>query len=374
MADQALVAANTRFALKLYNQIVGQGSGRNIFISPASVSLALAMTYNGAEGATREAMAEALELAGLSMEDVNHASAELLRSLQQDDAGVRLAIANSLWARKGIAFDPDFLRRNQKYYRAQIEELDFASPRAAAVINGWVSDQTEGKIERIIDRVPAEAVLFLINAIYFKGDWTHKFDKRKTREDFFTLLDGREQQHPMMAQSGEFFYQETKDFQAIMLPYGDGRLSMAAFLPAENSSLDVFHERLDYEHWAEWKQQFRKKEGRIVLPRFKLEYEVSLNDPLKALGMAVAFDPRQADFSAMSPDTRVNIDEVKHKTFVEVNEEGTEAAAVTAVKMTLAAFMPSQPFSMIVDRPFFCAIVDNQTGLVLFMGSIVEPR
>jgi serine protease inhibitor len=178
----------------------------------------------------------------------------------------------------------------------------------------------------------------------------------------------------MMAQSGEFFYQETKDFQAIMLPYGDGQLSMAVFLPAENSSLEAFHERLDHKHWTDWKRQFRKKEGRIVLPRFKLEYEVSLNDPLKQLGMAVVFDPRRADFSAMCPGTRVNIDEVKHKTFVEVNEEGTEAAAVTAVTMTLAAFMPSQPFSMVVDRPFFCAIVDNQTGLVLFMGSIVEPR
>jgi serine protease inhibitor len=374
MADNEVVSANTRFAFKLYREIIRRDSAKNVFVSPASVSLALAMTYNGAEGATREAMAEALELAGLERREVNQAGIELLRSLEQNDSGVRLAIANSLWAKKGIAFDPDFLRRNQKYYRAQIEELDFADPRAAAVINGWVSDRTEGKIERIIDQVQAEAVLFLINAIYFKGDWTHKFDKRKTREDSFMLLDGREQQHPMMVQSGEFPYYETRDFQAIMLPYGDRRLSMTVFLPAENSSLAAFQERLDYEHWTEWKKQFRKKEGRIVLPRFKLEYEVSLNDPLKQLGMTLAFDPRRADFSAMCPDARVNIDEVKHKTFVEVNEEGTEAAAVTGVTMTLTAFMPSQPFSMVVDRPFFCMITDHKTGLVLFMGSIVEPR
>lgn len=374
MAKSEIVAANTRFAFKLYREIAEHDSGNNVFISPASIALALAMTYNGAAGETRRAMASVLELEGLSLEDVNRANAELVDTLAGLDPKVRLAIANSLWARQGVTFDSDFLRRNKTSYHAEIETLDFGNPRAPDTINAWVRKHTEGKIEKILDGIDEGAVLFLINAIYFKGNWSKQFDKRLTRKNDFTLPDGRRVQLSMMSQNGKYQYYEEKDFQAVSLPYGNGRLSMYIFLPAERSSLATFQRSLDSKRWTAWMSRFEELQGSIALPRFKLEYSATLNEPLKALGMAPAFDAKRADFSAMCPDTQVKIDEVKHKTFVEVNEEGTEAAAVTSVGITLTAFIPERTFNMVVDRPFFCAIRDNQSGTVLFMGAILDPR
>jgi serine protease inhibitor len=370
-----LVAANTRFAFKLFAELGKQQPGQNIFISPASIALALAMVYNGASGATQREMAEALELAAMSLEDINRANAELLRTMAHADPQVRLVIANSLWARKGIAFDPDFLRRGQEFYKAEIEELDFTNPSAASIINSWVRQRTNGKIEKIIDRIDAAAILFLLNAIYFKGNWTTQFDKRQTKVGAFHLIDGGRKQHPMMAQSGKYSYYQGRGFQAVSLPYGSRRLSMYVFLPEERSSLEAFQKTLNDKNWNAWMQQFHEMEGNIVLPQFKLEYEVKLNEALKTLGITTAFDSRRADFARMCTGTAraISIDEVKHKTFVEVNEEGTEAAAVTSVGMVLAAFTPKQTFTLIVDRPFFCAIQDNQSGTILFMGSIVDP-
>jgi serine protease inhibitor len=374
MAEQALFAANTRFAFKLFAELAQQSRGRNIFISPTSIALALSMTYNGARGETRRAISHALELGEMQPDDLNRANAGLSQSLQQLDPQVHLAIANSLWARAGLAFKPDFTRRNQEFYQAQIEQLDFADPRAPATINAWVKQNTNGKIERIVDQINRDALLFLINAIYFKGAWARQFDQRLTKDAPFTLLDGRPKQLPLMSQSGKYRYYEGQGFQSASLPYGGGRLSMYVFLPDQRSSLEAFTQELNRKRWDEWMPRYRETEGRIALPRFKLEYETTLNDALQALGMAIAFSSR-ADFGDMcSSEPHVCVDEVKHKTFVEVNEQGTEAAAVTSVGMMRASFSPQRTFSMIVDRPFFCAIRDNQTGTILFMGSIVEPK
>ena len=376
MPDIALIAATTRFAFKLYSQVVGQNRDVNVFLSPASVALALAMAYNGAVGETRQAIAAALELGELDPEEVNHAAGAVLQELEHLDPRARLAIANSLWVNQDVILEPAFVERNREVYRAELAGLNFADPRSVAVINAWVREHTHGKIERIIEQIDASAILFLINAIYFKGDWTWQFDRKQTRDAPFTLLDGRQKLHPMMRQSGSYPYYEGDGFQAISLPYGAGRLSMYIFLPAPRSSLDALNRHLGSTRWNTWMRRFRKTEGSIALPRFKLEYEVTLNEALKALGMGVAFDPRRADFSAMCAHTaqKVYLNEVRHKTFVEVNEEGTEAAAVTSAGMVLAAFTPSRSFHMVVDRPFFCAIRDNQTGLILFMGAIVEPQ
>ena len=371
MPQNALAVANTRFAFKLFAQLAQRESGKNIFISPASVFLALAMTYNGAGGETQRGMAEALELAGMSLDQVNRAGAELLRSLRSIDPQVRLAVANSLWGRQGIVFDREFLRRCAEFYGAEVQTLDFADPRALATINGWVRQHTEGKIEKILDRLGGDMLMVLLNAIYFKGNWTRTFDRQRTEQRAFHLLGGGQKQLPLMAQSGEYQYCEDQGFQAISLPYGGGRLSMYVFLPAEGSGLAAFQQRLSDASWGAWMQQFRKTEGTIALPRFKLEYDVSLNGALQALGMADAFS-RRADFAGMGAGA-LKIDEVRHKTFVEVNEEGTEAAAVTAVTMMRASFVSKRTFRMVVDRPFFCAIRDNQSGTILFMGAIVDP-
>ena len=376
VVDGRLVSANTKFGFKLFAEIVKQDAGKNIFISPSSVAFALAMTYNGAGGETQRAMARTLELQGINLEEVNRANAALKITLENLDPKVQLVIANSLWAGKGIIFKPEFMKRNKNFYEAEVENLDFNDPSASSIINAWVSRKTNKKIEKIVDDpIDPLTVLFLINAIYFKGNWTVEFDKIKTKEGIFTLLDGTKKKHPMMSQSGDYRYFRGQNFQAVSLPYGDGRMSMYIFLPDKNSSLKEFYQSLNVGNWERWMLRFREMQGDIVLPRFKLKYEANLNDTLKVLGMEVAFDDKRANFGNMCPisvNANVFIKKVKHKTFVEVNEEGTEAAAVTSVEMVLTGIR--KRFRMVVDRPFFCAIRDDKTGTVLFMGSIVEPK
>ncbi|MEQ8467011.1 serpin family protein [Coleofasciculus sp. E1-EBD-02] len=368
-----IVEANTKFGFKLFSEILQQDSNKNVFISPTSVAIALAMTYNGASGETQAAIANALELQGMSLSEVNQANEALKTTLENADSDIQLSIANSLWVRQGISFKPDFLRRNQEFYDAKVTDLDFANPEVKRIINNWVKENTNGKIPQIISEIQPNDILFLINAIYFKGNWMEQFDKEQTVERPFYLVDGTQKEHPMMSQSGEYQYYEDDTVQAISLPYGKGRLSFYVFLPRENISLDTFEQQLTPENWQQWMNRFGKRDGSIVLPRFKLEYEIQLNKALKALGMDVAFDDR-ADFSNMTEED-VLINQVKHKTFVEVNEEGTEAAAATSIGMVLtSAAIPQPPFEMVVDRPFFCAIRDNQTGTILFMGSIREPK
>ena len=372
MAESSLIGANTDFAFKLFGEVTRHERGKNIFISPASVALALALAANGARGPTWRAIAQELELGDLDPDSLNRANAELLHSLGQLDPQIKLAIANSLWARRGVALEPDFLRSCREIYHADVATLDFASGDSAARINSWVKQHTNGKIERIIDQIGQDAALFLINAIYFKGEWSRQFDRRLTEDGRFTTLGGAARQHPLMSQHGSYQYHETAEFQALSLPYGSGRAVMDIFLPAQRSSLAEFCRSLNGANWQRWHGKFATTEGALQLPRFKLAYETKLNDTLKALGMDIAFGPA-ADFSGMSRAEKLHIDEVKHKTFVEVNEAGTEAAAVTSVGMMRATFMPKKTFRMVVDRPFFCAIRDTATGAILFMGAIVDP-
>ncbi|MBD2489656.1 serpin family protein [Aulosira sp. FACHB-615] len=372
-ADTKLVNANNKFGFKLFSEVLqAEGSEKNIFISPTSVAIALAMTYNGASGSTQQAMAKTLELQGLSLPAINSNYAALKSSLENPDANVQLNIANSLWVNKDVNLRPDFLQRNQEFYKAKVANLDFKSASALNSINNWVNDNTQGKINKIVDQIQPNQVLFLINAIYFKGQWSEKFDKSQTAEHPFYSAPGQQKRHSMMSQTGEYKYYENEQFQAVSLPYGkDGKVSFYVFLPKQNSNLKSFYQNLNAQNWETWLTQFRSQEGFIRLPKFKTDYEVTLNDALKALGMQEAFSS-QANFSGMGKDLAIS--EVKHKTFVEVNEEGTEAAAATSVGIVATSLRDKpEPFRMIVDRPFFCAIRDNQTGSILFMGSILEP-
>jgi serine protease inhibitor len=358
-------------AFNLFNTLSKQQPNQNIFISPTSVALALSMTYNGVSGETKQEMTKVLELTGMTPQEINAANQALQNSLQKVDPNVQVSIANSLWAKQGFSLKPEFQQTNQEYYKANLTELDFMNPQAPSIINNWVSQKTQGKIDRIVDQISPEQVLFLINAIYFKGNWETPFDKSQTANKTFSLPDGTSKQHPMMSQAGSYGYYETDKFQAVSLPYGEeGALAMYIFLPDSNSNLATFLQQLTPENWNQWMQilKFRREDGRIEIPRFKMEYEVELNSTLIALGMAGIFDISKADFSPMTDDN-VAVDSVKHKTFVEVNEEGTEAAAVTSMEVS---FCP--PFQMNVDRPFFCAIQDHTTGTILFMGTIVDPQ
>lgn len=374
--DLGLAEAHTQFGFKLFGELTRGKEEKNLFVSPTSVAIALTMALDGASGPTREAMAKALGIEGMSPAKVNELSAALFTSLGQPGSKARLDIANSLWARQGIQVKPDFASTMKNLYGARIATLDFNNPQTLGVINGWVKEKTQNKIPTIIDRIDPQSVLYLINAIYFKGTWQRTFDAQKTRDAPFYLADAGQKNVPMMSQSGHYPYFRGERFQALRLPYGDGRISMLIFLPDKDSSLKAFLGSLSAESWGPWMERFRRTEGRIKLPRFKMEYAATLNEPLKRIGMELAFDPAMADFSNMlETSERAYISEVRHKTFVEVNEEGTEAAAATSVGIALTSVRP-QPqkiFVMEMDHPFFCAIRDERTGEILFMGMVTNP-
>ncbi len=370
--DPKLVAANTRFGFKLFSALLKQDGNKNVFVSPSSVAIALSMVYNGASGETQQQMAKTLELQGMGLDALNQENADLKALLASSDTGVQLAIANSLWVRRGVPFKPAFLQHNRDFYGAQVTDLDFADPTATTTINDWVKQSTRGKITKIVDGLKPDDVMFLINAIYFKGGWTKTFDTSETVNKPFHLAPGKQKSYPMMAQSGSYRYYENAQFQAVSLPYGKKRVSLYIFLPKQSSNLANFSKTLTAENWQRWMGQFKTQSGSIQVPRFKLEYEVELKDALSALGMPIAFDPKATFDNLSSLSTK--IDQVKHKTFVEVNEEGTEAAAATSIGIVTTSMPTDEPFEFTVDRPFFCAIRDNQTGTVLFMGSIVDPK
>lgn len=371
--DPRIAAANTRFAFKLFSGIAEQDAGKNVFISPQSVAVVLATACTGARGETREAMVKTLELQGISMEDINRGNAALKGVLASLDPKIRLNIANSLWAREGLPFEQDFIETSDKFYGAKVENLDFADPGAPRYINAWVKDKTEGKIEKIVDKINPDTILFLINAIYFKGSWSKGFDPEKTAEGVFNLPGGRQKKHPMMSRSGTYSYLQEPGFQAVSLPYGSGAVSMYVFLPDQGSSLTEFHRSLNARNWEGWMSRFGETKGNVVLPRFKSDYKLCLNDTLKSLGLGIAFDRNRADFRNMiNGRDNVFISKVEHKTFAEINEEGTEAAAITS--LTFGVTCVRDEFNMVVDRPFFLAIRDNRTGTILFMGSVVDPQ
>jgi serine protease inhibitor len=374
--DPRLVAANSKFGFKLYSSIARESAGKNVFISPASVAIALAMTYNGAEAETQKAMASTLEFDSMSLDDLNRGFAALRACLTSPDPKVKLEIANSLWAKQGVKFKPAFIERNKEFFGAEVTTLDFGDPGSPAKINSWVKQKTNGKIDQIVDQIDPMNVLYLINAIYFKGAWQDEFKKDSTKDEPFTTAGGDHPNVPMMHQSGSYRYLESDGFQAVSLPYGGGRVSMYVFLPSEGSDLAKLQKSLTAQNWDQWMSKFGKFPGEIGIPRFKVEFDVTLNDALSSLGMGIAFDPNRANFRGMAElDENISISRVKHKTFCEVNEEGTEAAAVTSVEMrATSAMRPQKPFRMIVDRPFYFAIRDNQSGAILFMGSIIDPR
>jgi serine protease inhibitor len=264
-------------------------------------------------------------------------------------------------------FHPSFLQRTGRYYHAEIDRLNFESPEALARINGWVSRETKGKIPQILrpaDVTPA-TTLVLLNAIYFKGAWTKSFDARETRPGTFRLADGREKQVPTMARTDEFRFLRGEGFRGVELAYASGRFSMYVLVPDEQISLAKLESQLSMENWARWLRTSEVARHTIRIPRFKLDYETELKEPLSTLGMEVAFGSG-ADFSEMLPSSP-GISKVRHKTFVEVNEEGTEAAASTAVNMARGG----RAFS--ANRPFLCVIRESRTGEMLFLGAVQDP-
>lgn len=372
----SIVEQGNDFGFQTYRMLAN--SQENMMISPVSIGMALDMTYNGAAGATREAMAAALKIQGIDLDRLNQNNQALLYLLSTADAKVSLDIANSLWLRNGFELNQDFSDRVETHYLATLQTLDFSDPKAPAVINKWVEENTRGMIEEIITPpIDPAAVMFLINAVSFKGEWTSPFDQELTSEQDFKTGSGQMVQVPMMFQRGSFDYLKAADFQALRMPYGEeDRIAMYLFLPNEEANLEQFQEQLNQANWKSWLTLFESGEGSVMLPRFTMEYEKSLNPVLTDLGMGIAFEAGKADFSDMAAAEasghELYISEVKHKTYIQVDEVGTKAAAATSVEIGLTS-MPVNDFELKFDRPFFFAIQDKETGAILFMGSVGDP-
>jgi serpin B len=371
----ALVRGNTAFAVDLYRTLASKPG--NLFCSPLSISTALAMTYAGARTETETEMAAALHF-GLPQERLHQAFAELDRRLAAAQTGDRFTLhtANGLWLERSFPFRESYLGLVKAGYGAEFRAADFvgAAEAARAEINAWTEDRTEGKIR---DLVPAGAlsqatVLVLVNAIYFKAAWGQEFDKNATAPASFHVSPEQDAAVQLMHRTGSFPYSENELAQVVELPYSGGGMSMVVVLPRSPDGLAKLEDALTAERLGQWISALGDKRVTLVLPRFRIEHSVTLNDALGSLGMRRAF--ADADFSGMVQGGGVFISEVLHKAFVEVDEQGTEAAAATAVIMMKAsAEAPEKPIVFRADHPFLFLIRDQVTGSILFVGRVADP-
>ena len=363
------------FGFRLLRSLT-DGNGKNVIVSPLSVSLALAMTYNGAAGGTRTAIAKTLGAAALSDEAFNNDNRLLLDTIKKADPAVQMEVANALWTQSGFAVSPDFLKVNRDSYDATLDSLDFAGnpQHAMDTINSWVNQKTHAKIPKILDVVDSATVLVLTDAVYFKGRWAVPFDKKQTVPRAFYLHGGTTVNAPMMVENGDYPYFENDAYQAIRLSYGNDRFAMYVFLPRKPGGLPNLLRKFDAARWTEMTDKLADRKGEIVLPKFESTYGEQLNDALKSMGMGVAFSDR-ANFSRIHPPPpQLAISDVEHKTYFKVDEEGTEAAAATSVGIVALAMREEPPpFEMVVDRPFFCAITERHSGALLFAGVVTDP-
>jgi serine protease inhibitor len=369
-AELEVIRGSNIFAMDLLRQsVTSRPEAANVFLSPLSASMALGMTMNGAAGQTWTQMRGMLGFEGLEEPAINEAYRALIDLLLDLDPAVTFGLGNSIWTRLGLAVIPDFYDRVREYFGAEVQELDFSDPATLEIINGWVEDATHGRIDEILGEIGPNDVMYLINAIYFLADWTAQFDRARTEERPFIRTDGSTVTVPLMSQTGEFRYFHAEDARGIELPYGGGAFTAVAVLPRDGASLAELVAELDAARWADWMDRLDAREpdrAYVALPRFEIEYEQLMNDDLQALGMVDAFGP--ADFSRMVQGGGIWVDRVVQKTFVRVDEEGTEAAAATIVVM-----VESAPPEFVFDRPFLFAIRERLSGTVLFVGVIGDP-
>jgi len=373
--EEELIGAGDDFTFAFLAQVAAtEDPGTNLFVSPLSASMALGMALAGAENETFTAMRDALGLEGIPREEIGASYHSLIGLLTELDPSVQMEIGNSVWLRSG--FDPEaaYLEEVEADFGARVSTLDFADPAAADTINAWVSEATGGEIDGIVTPpISPLTVAFLINAIYFRGDWTIQFDPADTRPGPFRREDGTVVTAPLMHLfDGEFPFAWTPEYTAVELPYGGEAFAMTLVLPPEGVTLADFVAELDSDAWKLILDSLSPREPPVVLPKFRLEYDKQLNEVLKAMGMEPAFDPSVADFSRMHRDAldmQLHVSEVKQKAFVEVDEKGTTAAAVTSVEVGVT----SAPIGFTADRPFLFAIRERLSGTILFVGMVFDP-
>jgi serpin B len=379
--DPAIIAADNAFGLNALRALQSGDGSTNIAISPLSLSLALQVLYNGAVGPTQQRIAEALQLGSLTTQQVNDGNAALQASLINADAQVQLKVANSLWVRSGDrAVLPSFLQMNQTYYGATIGDVAGAPDS----VNAWVAMETDGQISQIL--APgnySSSIAIIANAVYFKGPWTTSFDPNATVSRAFMLDNGTSKQVPMMQQQGTFSYLHGDGFQLVRLPYAKERFSMTVLLPDSGTSLTTLISAITADQFNAWVGQMQPSYGAVALPRFAADAATDMVPVLENLGMTIAFNcltpgstsayslPALPDFSALSSD-HVCVQGVAHEVRVQVDEAGTVAAAGTAVTVVTTAV--EQPlYTMTMDHPFLYVIRDDETGLLMFIGTMVDP-
>lgn len=387
---QLIVAGNSKFALELYAKL--RSKKGNLFFSPYSISTALAMTHAGARGVTESQMAGVLHFPVITKPDTE-LSSKLIREKQRfasvfgkiikdlnsrsKKGGYELRVANALWGQEDYGFLGEFLELIKTNYGGRLNEVDFvrAAETARKSINTWVEKKTNNKIKELISKGVLNSMtrLVLTNAIYFKGNWAKQFKEDRTKESPFTLTSGRKVDAAMMNQTGQFNYMETESFQALVLPYVDDELSMIILLPKEFDGLDEFEKTLTAENLSKWLGKLRNRKVIVSIPKFKMTSQFALASVLKSMGMINAFSPN-ADFSGMNGRRDLFISAVIHKAYVDVNEEGTEAAAATAVTMKLTSVGPTRIPVFRADHPFLFLIRDNHSGSILFIGRVMNPN
>ncbi len=366
-----LVKADNTFTFNLFNALP-ESRGKNVMVSPLSISLALSMTLNGADGSTKTDMINAMGLKDLSVDEINHVYLDLITALKKADPNVVMNVANSIWIKKDFPVLESFIATNQKYYDARVEKLDF-DQSALNTINSWVNEKTNAKIPRILDAISADEVMFLINAIYFNGKWQVQFEKSQTQNRPFTLATGGTVNVPLMRVKDNFGYTEQSGYEALKMPYGRGKFGMVILLPDVGKTPDQIMQQMNPSAWETLKTSLKTPlKVDVWMPRFKYSWEADLNEILSSLGMSVAFSADDANFTKINSGGNLYITKVKHKTFIDVNEEGTEAAAATSVGIGPTSAGPDGPEFHVI-RPFLFFITEEDTGAILFAGKVENP-
>ncbi|WP_321287507.1 serpin family protein [uncultured Sunxiuqinia sp.] len=374
LKSEKLIEADNAFGLDLFKEVNTElDEGKNLMISPLSISLALAMVYNGADGDTKSQMETMLHKSGFSPDQINKAYQSLVKALADHDPQVKISIANAIFYDQNFNIKSDFISTNQTYYDAEVDKLDFNNSLSTLDrVNGWVKNKTNNKIEKIIDQVSPTDAIFLMNAIYFKGQWTSQFEKDNTADRAFYTENGNELQVPtMMLDETTLNYTGTSQFQLLELPYGGEKYSMLILLPTEEYSTNDVIAEMNQSNLNNLLENLHERNLKVYLPKFEFAYANSLVDNLKALGMNDAFIASLSDFSGISDIPDLYISEVKHKSYIKVDEEGTEATAVTGVTFEVTSAGPEPVFD--VNRPFVFAIREKDTNAILFMGKVNNP-
>jgi serpin B len=373
LKEKSYVQLSNNFAFSLFQTFKDEPSTKNVFISPLSIQNALAMVYNGAETSTKIAFEESLRMNGFSRSEINEFYKKVNNNLLASDSKINLSIANSIWYNQDYTVVDSFIAVNQNYYNADVRKANFKDAATISNINGWVNDKTKGKISSIIDEIPEDAVMYLINALYFNGTWKYAFDKSKTSDYSFLLPNSTTVNCKMMQQKGAFNYMANEKVKMVELPYGNGNYNMYVLVPQDGILVGELAANLTDANWKTWTSALQSVNVTVKLPRFKFSWGREINPEMKQMGLGIAFSDN-ADFSGIVRNVHLAISKVIHKTYIDVYEEGTEAAAVTAVEVGVTSVGPNEQGLMFVaDKPFVFVIQEKTTGCVLFMGQINNP-